>query len=741
MRLLATLLLAVHVMPAKASILASSSLALCDANDEAFGLKCDNKLILTMSLDDRDAYTERMVLDAVVDDRDASSGTFGEEVGLVNMVEITVSKVRPVLRYGLQFLRYVNWGPFEMETDPRRSTSPVPGKSAQPDCQYFVPFVDESTRETIVGGGICCFCRAYSTSKSVRRTAIAPCKFSTRTYATTSIPVMHPTWASVYRVLPPVYEFYVQIQVSDPSNLIFTESDGSTSGAWEKVDDSMNTWQARVSPKQSQLLLLELDGLTDRDAQVDSPMGTIELTGNFAPYQAVPLLTNTLIARKSHCQIVNVGGNDLVRALYTECLAQEQNNEFLYSDNWLALPEDSFGNECDKIGVDYDDWVTGETMDSFCKELPNTCLQNQLSDFFEEKTESGKRAWSIESRFPTLDVLGGNTYREAELWKGPSWNSYPILDPPSDEDLRQGNYDAYFDARTAHSLGASVVTLQLSADRVLERQTLSASGSLITVLCTNYNKTSTQEPSVVVVNVRNNGTALSDFEVAMTCQHQGQLIEAPPIVRTIRPHQNSQTTLSVWNTDETGRAYACEVTLRDLAGTLLDTVPVEIAFADLPPAPESTWPSFRKAHSGNTGTQESVENNSCAAQCASAWHVSCQLAHGCGEGFLALFLILGLTCAAFFLMVHMPRKHGINKKLHDALERLRQRMCPEEESADISNEEYEVTSPLTAEQPPGFDEGTQLPSTPLLDNSQAEVQKDSTGSTTATPNTKSARMV
>ncbi|MES1911329.1 MAG: hypothetical protein MHM6MM_003776 [Cercozoa sp. M6MM] len=642
LRLLAVLLLAIPAT--RGTLMSSSTLNMCIDSGEDF--QCDNKVVVTLTVGADQQHTERIQLNSITDMRE-NSETYDQRIDLNEAIEITFSKEKPVIRYGLQFVRFVNWV----------TSSRMPG-SPRPNCDAFVPFMDEETGEIITGTGVCCGCSGSGLGHTARREPFTQgCDLLGEAASSTLQYVLHPTWAAVYKVLPPTLVFDVYVRINDPEGVVFNgtdpmgDKDVTQVGDWVKVEggslnSDSNIWEARVGP-------------TRRIAS--SPIGSIKLVGDFASYTASPMMEGVYVVARAV---------DIVETLLEECEIARSSGEFGRVEDWLVLPQHEFSPECNRVGVSYDAWYTVGGTGDFCDKKANTCLHNQLSDKFNEYLDAEKKRhkYGIEAQYSTIYLVGSSSDGDASdgmsadnLWQGPAWNKYDHPLPISDEDIANGKYTAHFDTRLrGSSSGDSVITLTLNADNIVYTQMV-ADGFFerVSVPEEYYNVTASMERSVVQAVVRNNDTIIGDFYVSMHCDDGGSLQPMQSIMRSVHANSTSLFVFSPYDTQTNGGNYTCSLKLRNTLGRVIDTALTNIAFKEkifVPPVPDNSTTGIDGGNINSPG--KSSNNDVCSTKCKSAFDLPCLLLHGCWEAFMSLAVIAVLLCCCLPALVRFCSKRS-----------------------------------------------------------------------------------
>lgn len=551
-----------------AVFLSSSKLDLCTSENTAANsntsLNCQQKFVLTLSIEGGEVSSDSILTWGQTLDANTQ-----QQVTLAHPLHIRVTRSAPKMLYPLYYERDFNAQPYEVAIYRGLFGCDADANDAQPTCGRQV---DPRTGAAVpYSEGYCCSCSLCNLLQLCDDSSRANTNCNLFGDAqTASCLRFNELWYSGYRIGPALRYYTITVNITD-----------DIPGGFTRV--------LEVSPSQPGARSNELDL-------------SATLVGDFSAFVQPWDLTQHFLFAPSE---------PLTHPRVAQGIAE-----------WLLVPAAQVtvdGNECNKIGVSHEGFVTqgGDR----CKLHAGSCTQNQLED--------------LRSR----DVLAKSQGRQPLYFT----SAYGDISYVSDSATKQP-YLAFI----AKGVGASVLTLSFAADRVAYVTNV-ASGVLLSVNVSNTISSASRDGRLYV-SFLNTGNIGAKFIVSVIhcASTTFPLVAEIATVAALQVHTVSFA-VSAQTDSATGEVQQCNVTLYDALYRIADSRLAQWNATAITPdrGPQG-------GDGGNTdGTPVTEEGGSSGMDCPSCpwYNPLCFLQQQCFWGFLLqMGTVAGLVLLIFLLI-------------------------------------------------------------------------------------------
>ncbi|GJQ08673.1 hypothetical protein GpartN1_g464.t1 [Galdieria partita] len=335
----------------------------------------------------------------------------------------------------------------------------------------------------------------------------------------------------------------------------------------------------------------------------------IQDIGDFSPWQGTPTYSNKLLMKPDYCQDSQWWCLNRTADIPSEIA------------KWMLVDTDQVtlsGDECNKVGVSYSAF---QDESSRCLRAVNSCLGNQLEDFYKSDLKALKEGTSgnyfvqFFGDFDGNDVSGANP--KMRFWTDRIQSSNILLE--------------FAAASLFHVVDVS------------EGKIVDAKVNLVEA----YSK-----DGKMTITIQNTGKVEAAYEVTASCPNNILPILAQQVY--IQPNQTKNITFQVDVEDTHGGNFICNISLQNSIGQSISSYKVRIDSAgiNVSTGPQAGQPS------GSDGTTSSNYGSSSACQksCGSFFNIICFFEHSCWLNILYVILVvIGLLvggCIGIKLFMH-----------------------------------------------------------------------------------------
>lgn len=334
-------------------------------------------------------------------------------------------------------------------------------------------------------------------------------------------------------------------------------------------------------------------GPTSPLAYSDSFGTQIQDIGDFSPWQGTPTYSNKYLMKPDYCQDSQWWCLNRTADIPSEI------------DKWMLVDTTQVtlsGDECDKIGVSYSAF---QDQSSRCLRAVNSCLSNQLEDFYKQDLKalqegtSGSYFVQFFGKFDGNDVSGASP--KMRFWTDRTQSSDILLEFAAEELFH---------------------VVDVSDGKIID-----AKVDLVQAYSTNGRMT---------VTLQNTGQVEAAYEVSASCPKDILPILAQQVY--IQPNQTKNVTFRVDVENTHGGNFSCNISLQNSIGQSISSykVMIESSGINVSTGPQAGQPS------GSDGSSSTNYDSSSACQksCGSFFNIICFFEHSCWLNILYVILVV-----------------------------------------------------------------------------------------------------